>query len=251
VFDTVRSHILNQPRSLQTRIGPSEIGHPCPRRLAYKLSGIERVREEDVAWKPYVGTSVHEQVAQIMASAEIARWNDQQVTRPRWYVEEQVTVGSIAGEEITGHTDLFDATLGIVWDWKFTSRNMLKNNYRPHGPGQQYRTQAHLYGRGWMARGFDVRHVGIIFLTRDGEFSDRYVWHEPYDEQVALDALERAATIRLAVETHGAETVLPMLPAVESYCGHCPWYKANSGNLMTGCPSVVKEVEDPLDLVFT
>ena len=38
----VAHQILHQPRSLQTRIGPSEIGNPCDHCLAARLAGWEK-----------------------------------------------------------------------------------------------------------------------------------------------------------------------------------------------------------------
>jgi hypothetical protein len=246
ILDTVRDSILTQPRSLQKMIGPSEIGHPCSRRLGYKLAGCAEVNARGVAWKPYVGTAVHEQVATIMAAAEVARWRNAGASTTRWHIEERVTVGQILAAGglslITGSTDLFDAHHGIVFDWKFTSRNQIRKNYKPHGPGPQYQTQGHLYGRGWVNAGFDVQHVAIIFLTRDGEFSDRYIWHEPYDEQIALrgpdgdGGLERLQRIQTSLDALGPEFVLPALPVVQAYCQNCPWFKAGSTNPAVACP---------------
>lgn len=253
IFTTVADHIANQPRNHQKMIGPSEIGHPCTRRIAYKLAGTPEVNSRGVAWKPYVGTSVHEQVANIMAREEVTRAAAEEFAQ-RWHVEERVSVGEIDGEEVTGSCDLFDAHGGIAWDWKFTSTNMIRRTYKPKGPGDQYRVQAHLYGRGWQRAGHPVKHVGVIFLTRDGEFTDRFVWHEPYDEQVAVDALARVETIAVGLRVHGPEVMLPLMPAVEAYCGNCPFYNPLSQDLTKSCPGVDKEgntITDPLDAMFT
>lgn len=54
----IRHKIHHHPRSQQKRIGPSEIGNPCDRRIGYKLLGHPE-RERGDAWKPTVGTAVH------------------------------------------------------------------------------------------------------------------------------------------------------------------------------------------------
>ena len=84
-----------------------------------------------------------------------------------------------------------------------------------------------------------VRHVAILFLTRDGEFSDRYVWSEPYDEQVAVDGLNRVAGIKGAIDILGADAAIPTLPMVAQYCQHCPFYKTGAdATKANACPGV-------------
>ena len=250
LFAMVEKAIVGQPRNSQRRIGPSEMGTPCDRRIGYRLAGVDTVNERGVAWKPYVGTSVHEAFATIVARHEMQRFCvvDPDAVTTRYRVEERLSVGEVNGVEITGSCDLFDEHTGAVWDWKFTTRNMIREKYRPHGPGEQYRAQAHLYGRGWQRAGKDVRSVGVIFLTRDGEFTDRYVWHEPYDEQVAVDALERASAIALALEALGPEFTLPTLPTADAWCNYCPWFKANAPQIERACPGHPKEAVQPQTL---
>ncbi len=240
LFTLIDAGIRGQPRSLQKRIGPSEIGVPCDRRLGYRLGGVTEVNRADtVAWKPFVGTAVHEQFANIIARHEIARFTDGTVA-PRYMVEHKVNVGQILGVDITGSCDLFDSHTGTVVDWKFTTRNMIRENYRPNGPGEQYRTQAHLYGRGFARAGYDVRNVMIVFLTRDGEFHDRWVWSEPYDETVATDALARATSIATAIEALGNDFTIPTLPAADAHCNWCPWHKQGASDLTRSCPGMTQ-----------
>jgi hypothetical protein len=250
VFTVLRDGIVSQPRSMQKRIGPSEIGHPCARRLAYKLTGVAPVNEGGVAWKPFVGTALHEQAATIIARHEVERFRQGGDVQPRWMVEERVTVGQIDGDDITGQADLFDIENGVVYDWKFVGLRRLED-YRANGPGQQYRIQAHLYGRGFARAGRTVEHVAVVFMTRDGEFKDRYVWHEPYDEQLAVDALERAELIKQTVDLIGPDAYADV-PAVESYCGNCPFFRAGSTDLSVACPGARKgtTVIDPLADMF-
>ncbi len=230
----VHDAIVGQPRSQQKRIGPSEVGHPCDRRIGYRLAGVDPVNDRGVAWKPFVGTAVHELIGNAIGKAEVARMQDHDF-RPRFRVEDRLLVGSIGGEDIHGSCDLFDEQHGAVWDWKFTTRNKIREEYRPHGPGQQYRVQAHLYGRGWQLLGYDVQSVGVIFLTRDGEFTDRHVWHEPYDQDVAIEALQRADSIASAIEALGPDFTLPTLPTAAAYCRFCPWFSQGSTDIPRSC----------------
>lgn len=240
IFGIISDALTNDPRSKQTRIGPSEMGNPCDRRIGYHLAGITKAnkRGNQVAWKPAIGTAVHSMFADIFSRDELARFNADTNADPRWYVEDRLNVGSINDTDIDGSCDLFDAWTGGVIDWKFTTRNMIREKYRPHGPGDQYRTQAHLYGRGWQRRGFTPRWVAIVFMTRDGEFTDRHVWHENYDEQIALNALDRVASIGNALQALGPDFVIPTLPATEAHCNYCPWFASSSSNLAKSCPGI-------------
>lgn len=237
MFGLIADAITNQPRSLQTRIGPSELGTPCDRRLGFKLAGVPEVNNKHgVGWKAFVGTALHEQFAQIFERLEIARYENSEHTTPRWYVEDRVTAGQINDDDIDGNCDLFDAWTGNVWDWKFTTRNKIREEYRPHGPGQQYTVQAQNYGRGWATRGMDVRNVGIIFMTRDGEYTDRHVWHAPFQPNISEQAFARANSIDLAIRSLGVDFTIPTLPTADAYCSYCPWFRKNANTSATACP---------------
>jgi len=50
--------ITRHPRTLQRRIGPSEVGHSCARRISYKLMGAPDFNpNQGVASKPTIGTA--------------------------------------------------------------------------------------------------------------------------------------------------------------------------------------------------
>ncbi|MEV4158990.1 hypothetical protein [Nonomuraea dietziae] len=224
--------IDNAPRSLQTRIGPSEIGIPCDRRIGYKLAGIAPVNERGIAWKPFIGTAVHEQLGAIIDSfnARVPGFNE---VGPRFLIEWRVPVGSINGTDIDGSCDLYDRVTGTVLDWKCVGGEQLLK-YKANGPGEQYRIQAHAYGRGWQRRGFKVSNVAVYFLPRDREFDRRHVWSEPYDEQVAVKALERVDGIaKLATLGPGA---MSMLRTADAWCRFCPNFKPGSTDLTASCP---------------
>lgn len=236
IFGILQQAISRQPRSLQSRIGPSEIGTPCDRRIGHKLAGTQPVnRVDDIAWKAFIGTAVHSTLADIMARAELDRFHDADPdTPPRWHVEEKVSPGlTLNGTDIDGSCDLFDAHHGAVWDWKITTRNKIREEYKPHGVGDQYRIQAHAYGRGWARQGHDVNTVGVIFLTRDGEFNDRHVWAEPYDERIVTSAITRVQGIQSAIDGLGADTALPLLQTGPAYCRFCPYYSARAATART------------------
>jgi hypothetical protein len=192
----------NQPRTLQARIGPSEIGNPCDACLISKLAGIPEARETGTSWLPFVGTAVHEQLEVIFAAANAG------MERARYLVETTVSVGEIAGQDITGHADLYDTHTGEVTDWKIVGITTLRDVKR-NGIPDAYRAQVHLYGRGFTRRGLPCRGVRIAFLPRNSRsLTDAIVCHETYDEQVALDALGRADTFAQWIAALGADELL-------------------------------------------
>jgi hypothetical protein len=220
--------IEHAPRSQQVMIGPSEIGNPCRRRIAYKLLAMPSTQQSAPAWKATVGTSVHAFLADVFAGVEAETGVE------RFYVETELIIGEVAGELIKGTCDLYCRCMALVGDWKTTSNAKLID-YRRHGPTAQQIDQVHLYGRGWRRLGLPVDHVMLVFLPRDGELRDSYVWHAPYDDKIATAALERLAGIKQLVDTFGT-AALSMLPTTEAYCLQCPYFKINSSRLDQGCP---------------
>jgi hypothetical protein len=250
LFSIIEEAIAQQPRTLQTSIGPSEIGNPCDRRIGYKLAGTQPVNGVGaVNWKSFVGTAIHEILAGIIGKDEIRNLEADDFTATRWHVEERVKPGmSINGVDVEGSCDLFDAATGTVWDWKTTTRNKIREVYRPHGVGDQYEVQAQLYGAGWAAQGFDVRTVGVIFLTRDAEFTDRHVWHTPYDPKRAASALARVRNISNAITGLGPNLAIPLLDTAPAYCRFCPYFQANGSNDSRSCAGNFTDKQEPATL---
>lgn len=228
----IETTIANHPRSLQKAIGPSEVGQACARRLGYQLLGHPE-RPQQPNWKATIGTAVHSWLEHAFDHDNLA-WA-QQHGRERWLVETRVTVGSTPTlGDITGSCDLYDTATGVVFDHKVVGPAQLKH-YKADGPSPQYRTQAHLYGRGWVLAGWPVTHVCICFLPRNGDLADAYQWHEPWSEQIALDGLTRLDTIAATCALLG-DKAPALLPTADVFCVNCPFYKAGSTDPAVGCP---------------
>jgi hypothetical protein len=238
--------IDNAPRSLQKRIGPSELGIPCDLKIAYKLLGHPEVNDgRSVAWKPFIGTAVHDALKVLLELANYALpgWNEH--GRSRYLVEERVTVGQVNGDDIDGSCDLY--VDGLVLDWKIVGGDQLRK-YKKEGPGEQYRRQAHLYAYGWAQKGLHVTDVAVYFLPRDQEWRQRHVWTEPYDPQVALDTVAKVDGIAKLTAALGVNA-LPLLQTGDAYCRSCPWLKPGSTDLAGGCaghPDAAPAVPDSL-----
>lgn len=204
----IEASMTNQPRSLQKRIGPSELGMGCTRCLAHKLAGTPERTE--AAWLPYIGTAVHEQLEHVFIQHEQTRIA---LGMPGRYLPEcRVTVGQVDGVDITGSTDLFDTHTGTVIDWKIVGTNTLRKA-KARGASDQYRTQAMLYGRGWESAGYQVTGVAIYFLPRNAvSLRDGYAWQATYSPRLADEALDRATRLSAAIRTIGAKAVIDAQP---------------------------------------
>lgn len=186
ILAVIEDAITNHPRSLQTTIGPSEIGTECDHCLAAKLAGWREVRDGS-PWLPTVGTAVHTWIEE----KAFLRQAFDSFGRPRYLMERKVAVGDIDGVEVTGSTDLVDLVRGMTWDWKIVGKTTLTS--AKAGPSQRYKVQQMLYARGWRRLGVLITHVGIAYLPRN-EVSLRkaVLWTAEYDEALAVEALARA-----------------------------------------------------------
>lgn len=241
LLGVIEHAIANAPRSLQKAIGPSEIGHPCARRIAYKLAGAPEVNTgRGTPWKPAIGTAVHSWLDEKF-SAVNPTLVDYDTTGGRYWCEIRVNVGEILGQPIEGSSDLY--VDGTVVDYKIVGSPTLRRVKKDEHPGEQYRVQCHLYARGQERAGRPVHTVAVWFLPRDQELRQNYYWSEPYDEQVAIEALARAESIASLVQRFGVAAA-GALPMTEAYCSGCPFFRANSTDLTQGCPGVIK-AKDP------
>lgn len=225
----IEQQIAAHPRTLQVIPGPSELGQPCKRRFVYKLLGHPEQHSD--SWLPTIGTAVHAWLEDALAADN----EGYMVTAgiERWLLETRVSVGEVDGVEITGSADVYDRITGSVIDWKIVGPSTMRK-YKANGPGDQYRKQAHLYGRGFVRAGLPVERVIVAFLPRNAPLSAAYFWHEPYDEQVAIDALEAATGLAIATRLVGYP-LLATIPTVDNYCGSCEYFRAGSTDPIKGC----------------
>lgn len=223
VLAVVRAAITNTPRSRQASIGPSEVGHPCARRVAHRLAGTRTLNERH-GWRPTVGTAVHDWLA---ATFDAAGRDDPHGDSGRWLTEHRVAVT----DTLRGSCDLYDRATATVIDHKVVGTASLRNK-RVNGPGEQYVTQVHLYAHGWLARGMPVRQVAIMFWPMSGELEETHWWSAEYDPDVTRAALNRLAGIEALTAALGPAA----LPATPTYCSYCPWFRRGHTDLSTGCP---------------
>ncbi|MDN3356052.1 hypothetical protein [Actinomadura sp. DC4] len=221
----------NAPRSRQSSIGPSEIGAACDRRLAYKILDWDKANTGGDPLASILGTGYH-------------NWAEAAFSRPelggRWLVEQRLTIAPplIPG----GSCDLYDTLHDRVIDWKVVGDSMIRK-YKAEGPRREYRVQGHTYGLGWELAGYRPKEVVLAVLPRTGYLSGMWIWREPYDRQIALDAIARIYAIRdliVAIDPEANPPMWELIPAVPSFgCKWCPWFKPASTDLGAGCPGNV------------
>lgn len=210
---------MTEARSLQTGIGPSEIGNKCDRRIAYKFAGTPRVNFPDPL-RSMAGTGMHEVLANYFRRLDGGAG--------RYLVEHKV-----AYRDIPGSVDLYDRRRRVLIDWK----SPLKTKARKvvtDGPDHGYVVQVHTYGAGLLEQGEPVERVALCMIPPDGTLDDMRLWVQPLDVSVADTAIERVRTI---AQTVLRETSPGDVDATPSHlCGWCPYYREGSSDLNVACP---------------
>lgn len=212
------------PRSKQVYIGPSEIGHDCTRRIAYKLLDWDKPNEMPGGgnWAAQVGTAIHAHLADIFAKLE------------DYEVEQKVTIRA----NLSGTVDLFDKRRGIVMDWKTTGSSNLEKR-RKEGATQQQLVQVQLYGFGKAQTGAEVNKVALVYLPTSGGLDEMHVELHDYDESVAIKALERldnVYSLLATVDVEKSPDLWQMIPAsADRLCNYCPYFQPFSKDLSKAC----------------
>jgi hypothetical protein len=223
------------PRAKQVDLGPSEIGDPCDRRIAYRLTGVEGCNKDFDPWASIVGTAVH-----TWLESAITFWMQAHGSE-EWITEKTLLISDF----IQGHSDLYWKQHQTVIDWKTIGPDGMKKLQRDGAP-EGYQIQTHIYGYGYEQAGWPVKKVSLVFLPRAGWLKNMFVWTADYDRSIAEAALDRISEIaqqilELDILTDGNSYRFEQIFAVPSNtCGWCPWYDpsrdAERGADSTGCP---------------
>ncbi|MGH3380380.1 MAG: hypothetical protein ACRDP6_37160 [Actinoallomurus sp.] len=224
----IRDAASNAPRSRQSHIGPSEIGAPCDRKIAYKILDWDKANTDGDPLASILGTGFH-------------AWAEAAFSRPelggRFIVEQRLKIMPplIPG----GSCDIYDTLHDRVIDWKVVGDSMIRK-YKAEGPKREYRVQGHTYGLGWELLGYTPKEVALAILPRTGYLSGMWMWREPYNRQIALDAIARVYGIRdliIALDPERTPALWSLIPADPGWgCKFCSWFKPRSTDLGEGCP---------------
>lgn len=239
----IETDIRTQPRGLQREIGPSELGGTCAHCLAAKLAGWPE--RKSPAWLPFIGTCVHQHMEHMFDQLngqdqyQFSMLSDDNTPElvERFRAEYKVKVGRIqglyGGADITGSIDLWDRKTHATIDWKVVGTTTLTKT-RAHGPSQQYRVQASLYGIGLENEGETVDRSCIYFLPRSKTSLDQALPVEtPFDPKPGRWALARAQLLvnlmDLIEQADGPDVrdawvhMLPSAPDDCFQCRACAW----------------------------
>lgn len=249
----IRRQSEAHPRSQQKVLGPSEIGHPCARKLAASMLELERINPDSDPLPSWMGTAGHSRFEEAIEAennriidehadyvadhgeigaprctvlGELTNDNDPMAIG-RWFAERRVTIRP----GLAGTCDLFDTWTNTVIDLKFPGATA-HTKYKKSGPSPEYRTQAHAYGKGYANEGFAVERVAIWFIPRGGMLSQSTIWTEPYDETIVTDCLAKLDNITVLLDDLQIEknpALLQLVPVTPSNCKYCPFWTPNPG----------------------
>ena len=201
----------NRPRSTQVQIGPSELGG-CRRKVWYRLNDQPETNENELKLAAIMGTAIHSAIETAFAGNKSIMLET-----------------TVEYNGMKAHVDAFLPDSGDVIDWKTVKAKNLS-----YFPSQQQRWQVQVYGYLIDKSGVGKpRNVNLVAIPRDGDERDIKVHSEPYDEAIALEALNWLAAIKESAEAPAPERD-------ESYCKfYCKYFDA-SGEM--GCVGLKKEV---------
>lgn len=216
----IRHGYENIPRHKQVQLGPSQIGHECPKHLALAtIAPEEGIARYNDPLPSLTGTAVHS-----LLEGFVPAFNEL-LGRERFIAEKRVFMR----EGFSGSCDLYDTDTDTVIDWKNPSPARVTKYIKD--PGSIYRKQAHLYGLGYEREGYPVKHVAVCLLPRGGQLRNAKLWAEPYSRQLAIETMERYDQILLLADELDVEhnpQFFDLFPAVPNdMCDFCPFWRAN------------------------
>ena len=219
----VNNRSANAPRSQQKRIGLSEIGEVCIRKTSYKLLDWEKTNPSTDPWASISGTAIHSWLAS--AFEELP---------DQYLVEHPVKVT----DELGGTADLFDITNKMVIDHKCVGATAMKSR-KKDGMTHQQRVQCNLYALGFENEGYEVEKVALAFYPLGGRLDGLHTIVEPYNRQLALDAIQRLEDTQVLLwqlDTEGNPQNWDLIPKTPTRaCSYCPWFLPFSTDGSKGC----------------
>jgi hypothetical protein len=223
----VNNRSVNAPRSQQKRIGLSEVGEICVRKTSYKLLDWEKTNPATDPWASISGTAIHAWLADAFEE-----FPDQ------YLVEHPVKVT----DELAGTADLFDIEQKMVIDHKCVGATSMRSR-KKDGMTHQQRIQINLYALGLENEGHAVEKVALAFYPLGGRLDGLHTIVEPYNRQLALDAITRLQDTQVLLWQLDPEgtpknwDLIPMTPSKS--CSYCPWFLPFSQDGSKGCPGEV------------
>jgi len=210
LLDALKSKDASKSRSTQVQIGPSELGG-CRRKVWYRLNNQPETNTSELKLAAIMGTAIHTEIEKALSDNK-----------------DVVLESEVEYNGMKAHIDCWIPSTGDVIDWKTVKKQNLS-----YFPTQQQRWQVQVYGYLIDKSGTGKpRNVSLVAIARDGDERDVKVHTEPYNESMALDALNWLEGVK-------ASATIPEPERDESFCKHyCKYYDATDD---IGCVGIKKE----------
>jgi hypothetical protein len=145
-------------------------------------------------------------------------------------------------DELGGTVDLFDIHAGMVIDHKCVGATSMRSR-KQSGMTHQQRIQINCYGLGLERAGYEVKKVALAFYPLGGRLDGMHTIVEPYNRDLAQEAMDRlneTRTLLWQLDVEAVPSNWGLIPATTSrMCIYCPFYLPGSTNLSAGCPGEV------------
>lgn len=212
----IKQKAAANPRHLQRALGPSEVGHPCMRKMAFGLMDVPRINPEWDCLPSTFGVAMH---TWLQGAAE---YDNERLGYRRWITETRVEVTP----GLSGTADLYDTQNHVVVDWKNLGYTSYDKYAKDIGP--TYRGQIHMYGRGFARLGYPVQRVAIAILPRSGTLTKMHLHMEDYDDAFVDTVLVRREAVMMMLDDFDVDNHLERyewFPKAPSECVFCPWWR--------------------------
>jgi hypothetical protein len=216
LVDMIAQKGAANPRNLQVELGPSEVGHPCVRKLAYGLMATPACNPGLDPLPSIIGVAMHTWLE------GAAQYANEVLGYQRWITERRVQVT----EDLFGTADLYDTETHTVIDWKNLGYTSYSKYTKHIGP--TYLHQVMLYGKGYARLGYPVKQVAIAIIPRTGSLRKLHLERIDFDEALADAVIERrngviALLDQLDVEHHPER--FEWIEKSPDACVFCDWWR--------------------------
>ena len=216
LIKTLSATSKQSARAQQESVGPSEIGG-CRRKVWYRINGQEKVNPNTLSLASVMGTAIHSYIQEAFQKAD-----------PTGFLYElEVEVNH---DGLRGHVDMYDRMNHEIVDWKTTKIRNLS-----YFPSKQQRWQVQLYGYLMDKNGYTVENVTLVAIPRDGDERDIVYHSEPYNPEIALEAIAWLREVESMTEAPAPEKDA-------SFCRlYCSYYDESG---LVGCVGRGKDLAE-------
>ena len=199
LIKTIAGSSKTSARSLQEEVGPSEIGG-CRRKVWLKMGNWPKTNLNTINLPAIMGNAIHAYIHEVFKKEDP-------------FSEKYLLEESMESEGIKGHIDLFDIENCEVVDWKTITKSKI-----PRFPSEQQRWQVQVYGWLLEQNTYEVKNVTLVGIPRDGDERDIVYHTEPYDREIAKEAIKWLEMVR---ESKGYGPLAEKDPFFcKSYCSY-------------------------------